>query len=266
MTERDYVLGTHDDEISRLGLQHAVWRRQALDGWMHAGFTRGQTIIDVGCGPGWAALDLAEIVGRDGRVIAIERSRRFLDALRQRNAPNIELIEADLDEDSLPAIAADGAWVRWVFAFVKRPKELLTKIRAMLAPHGRLVIHEYFDYSTWRVTPRSERFESFVAAVMDSWRASGGEPDIALQLPQWLTELGVVVRRMRPIIDFTTPSDFLYQWPKTFIEIGLERLVAIGRVTADDARAVLDDVAEREARGDMLMITPAVMEIVATAR
>ena len=29
--ERDYVLGTHDDEVMRLGLQHRVWRPRALD-------------------------------------------------------------------------------------------------------------------------------------------------------------------------------------------------------------------------------------------
>ena len=29
MAERDYVLGTHDDEIYRLGFQHRVWRPRA---------------------------------------------------------------------------------------------------------------------------------------------------------------------------------------------------------------------------------------------
>ena len=52
--ERDYVLGTHDDEINRLGLQHSVWRPKVLDAWRRAGFTVGQTIIDVGSGPGHA--------------------------------------------------------------------------------------------------------------------------------------------------------------------------------------------------------------------
>src|SRR6266571_4712358 len=31
--ERDYVLGTHDEEISRLGLQHRVWRPVVLECW-----------------------------------------------------------------------------------------------------------------------------------------------------------------------------------------------------------------------------------------
>jgi hypothetical protein len=30
--ERDYVLGTHDDEIARLGLPHSVWRARSPRG------------------------------------------------------------------------------------------------------------------------------------------------------------------------------------------------------------------------------------------
>ena len=75
MTEKDYVLGTNAEEISRLGLQHRVWRPRALDAWRRAGFRAGQVILDIGAGPGYAALDLAEIVGPTGKVIALERSR-----------------------------------------------------------------------------------------------------------------------------------------------------------------------------------------------
>src|SRR5262249_62306842 len=94
MTDRDYVLGTHDEEIARLGVQHRVWRPKMLDAWRRAGFGAGMTIADIGCGPGYAALDLADVVGPSGRVIAIERSRRVLDAprsqARRRGGPNTE--------------------------------------------------------------------------------------------------------------------------------------------------------------------------------
>ena len=79
--DRDYVLGTHDEEIERLGLQHNVWRPRAMAAWQRGGFTVGQTLIDVGCGPGYATLDLAELVGAHGRIVAVDRSRRFLDTL-----------------------------------------------------------------------------------------------------------------------------------------------------------------------------------------
>jgi ubiquinone/menaquinone biosynthesis C-methylase UbiE len=77
--ERDYVLGTNDEEIGRLGLQHRVWRDIVLDCWRRARITSGSRVLDVGAGPGYATLDLAEIVGPTGQVVAIERSNRFVE-------------------------------------------------------------------------------------------------------------------------------------------------------------------------------------------
>ncbi|HEX4846074.1 MAG TPA: class I SAM-dependent methyltransferase, partial [Geothrix sp.] len=76
--ERDYVLGTHREEIERLGLQHRVWRPHMLECWRRAGITVGSKVLDIGAGPGYATLDLAEIVGPTGEVHAAERSGNFI--------------------------------------------------------------------------------------------------------------------------------------------------------------------------------------------
>jgi SAM-dependent methyltransferase len=265
--ERDYVLGTHDEEIARLALQHRVWRPRASEAWRHAGFTVGQTILDIGCGPGHASLDLAEIVGPTGRVVALDRSRRFLDwlegARRQRGLANITAHEIDLDEEPLPPLQADAAWSRWVFAFMKRPRDLLGRVAAALKPGGVLVMHEYLHYATWRMTPRSPEFEGFVSAVIDRWRASGGEPDIGLDLPRWLEELGFDIRSLTPIMDVVPASNFIWQWPRTFMDVGLRRLVDLGDVTEAQAAAVTQAFATGEATPGTRMVTPAVIEIVA---
>jgi len=80
--ERDYVLGTREEELARLGLQHRVWRPVALDCWQRAGITVGKRVVDLGAGPGYAALDLAEIVGPTGEVVALERSENFVRAMQ----------------------------------------------------------------------------------------------------------------------------------------------------------------------------------------
>jgi len=38
-----------------------------------------------------------------------------------------------------------------------------------------------------------------------------------------LVELGFEVRSMLPIVDVIRPSDFTWQWPRTFIEVGVRR-------------------------------------------
>ena len=265
--EKEYVLGTHDEEIARLGLQHRVWRPRASDAWLRAGFTVGQTLMDVGCGPGYAAIDLAEIVGPSGKIIALDKSRRFLDALEttrlQRKLNNITTLEIDLSEGQLPAITVDGAWSRWIFAFVKNPRRLLTQVAERLRPGGVFVIHEYLDYSTWRVLPRSLEFEKFVQEVMESWRAEGGEPDIGRELPIWLNELGFELRALKPIVDVVSPSNCIWQWPKAFVDVGLQRLVDLGRISPEQSLKVSTAFASREASLHSLIVTPVVLEIIA---
>lgn len=271
--DRDYILGTHDEEISRLGLQHRVWRPKVLAAWRQAGFTVGQTILDVGCGPGHATLELAEIVGPTGRVVAVDRSRRFLDALestaRARGHAHIDTREHDLHDAALPKDleeSCDAAWSRWVFAFVKDPREALTRVVRAIKRGGVIVLHEYFDYGTWRVAPGVPEIDEFVAKVMQGWRADGGEPDIALHLPRWLGDLGFEIRSLQPIVEVVPPSSYVWHWPKTFLQTGLKRFVELGHISADRAAAITRAVEEAERTPHTYMITPAVLEIVAVRK
>lgn len=266
----DYYLGTDDGEVARLALQHRVWRPRALDAWRRAGFTAGQTIVDIGSGPGWASLDLADIVGPSGRVVALDRSSAFLASLEREQAARgvdaITAVELDLDGGAWPAMAADGAWARWILAFLREPRRLLAEAAHRLRPGARLVLHEYLDYRTWRLAPRSASFEAFVSHVIDGWRADGGEPDIGLQLPCWLDEAGFDQWERRVIVDVVSPADFTWQWPAAFLRGGLQRLVALGRLDPAEAAAIRDDFDARARTSGTAMVTPAVLEVIAIRR
>jgi len=116
--DRDYVLGTHNEELARLGLQHRVWRSVVLDCWQRAGITVGKRVLDVGAGPGYATVDLAEIVGPTGEIIALERSENFIRAMEQacraRSLSNVKIRQLDLVTDELPRENYDFSWCRWV--------------------------------------------------------------------------------------------------------------------------------------------------------
>src|SRR5690242_9321031 len=178
----EYVLGTDDDEIQRLRLQHVVWRPEATAAWQAAKFRRGQTLLDVGCGPGHATMDLADIVGPNGQIIAIDQSQRFLDYLaqtcRDRRLENVNIINHDLATFDFAGMQADGAWLRWVLAFVQNPAQVVERLARAIKPGGAVVMHEYYSYETWRLIPASVSHERFINAVITSWRASGGEPNI----------------------------------------------------------------------------------------
>jgi SAM-dependent methyltransferase len=263
--ETDYVLGTNDEEIQRLGLQHRVWRPTTLECWRRAGISIGSRVIDIGCGPGYATLDLAEIVGRTGEVFAIERSERFLKIAQERCAANgltnVRFRQADLMDDSLEESGFDFSWCRWVACFVSEPAKLVQKVAGALRPGGIAIFHEYIDYKTWRFAPRKPAHESFVEQVIASWRANGGEPDIGALLPSLLKAAGLRVIDIRPRVLTISPNDYAWLWPARFIESGLSRLQELGRVTGEWAESVRKEFAEADPT--TICITPLFVEIIA---
>lgn len=265
--ERDYYLGTHDVEVRRLGVQHRVWRPAVLDAWRRAGITTGACVIDAGAGPGYAAIDLAEIVEEKGRVVALERSERFLDALRDaaraRGLANIECHALDLVTDPLPVSGADAAWIRWVFAFVSDPVAVLDKLAASIRKGGVLIIHEYMDWGSMNWTPRSPVLSGFIEVALREWRSSGGEPDIAAQLLPRLNDAGLRLREARPIIFAIKPDNYVWRWPATFIPNHAHSLAERGAVSRPWADEVARAFAAAEANSDTVMTTPLVMEIIA---
>ena len=266
--ERDYILGTHDEEIERLGLQHRVWRPKMLECWRNAGITIGSRVMDIGAGPGYAAIDLAEIVGPTGQVIALERSDRFVqfaEALcKMRGLSNVQFRNIDLMLDSFGDVTGlDATWCRWVAAFVSSPSKLVASIANALRPGGVAIFHEYIDYRTYRLAPRKLAVESFVNEVIKNWRESGGEPDIGLELPHMLHNSGFTVRHATPIIFTVPPDNFIWRWPSSFIETHLQRLLELGKVDEAWANSVRRELRETEADPSSLMITPLVLEIVA---
>lgn len=269
-SERDYILGTHREEIERLGLQHRVWRPHMLECWRRAGITLGSKVLDVGAGPGYATVDLAEIVGPTGEVHAAERSGNFLQHAREtcatRRLSHVHFHEQDLMAGPLAVSGMDAAWCRWVASFVSDPAKLVGTIAGSLRPGGVAIFHEYLDYRTWRLAPPCPPLEAFVSEVMASWRASGGEPDVALSLPTLLEESGLSIRHLAPKVFVIPPTDFIWKWPSEFVEINLQRLLDLGRV--DEAWVVSVRTALRAATADprTLMITPMVLEIVAERR
>lgn len=261
MSDGDYVLGTEGDEIERLGLQHRVWRSRMLEAWGRAGIGPGQSVIDVGAGPGWASADLSDIVGPAGRVIALERSESFLEALRARRLENVEARAHDVSAEAFGDGIADAAWCRWVLSFVEAPERTIGHIARALKPGGVAVFHEYADYGAWQLMPRDADLDEFRGHVMRSWRDAGGEPDVALALPAWLAAAGLELVEIRPLIEIVGREDFTWQWPAAFMAVNARRLANLGYCSNDEAEryATALDRAPPNAR----MVTPLVAEVIA---
>jgi SAM-dependent methyltransferase len=266
----DYVLGTGDDELVRLGFQHRVWSAAAGAHWERAEFGPGQILLDVGCGPGYAALDLAQLVGATGQVIAVDRAPGFLAhlelAARALGLPQVSPRRADLEDlgDAVPPATAHGAYARWVLCFVRDPEQVIAHVARALKPGGRFAIADYYCYGAIEVAPPSVAFRRVIAAVEASWRAHGGDPAIGLRLPELLARRGFVVNEIRPLVRSARPGTALWEWPTTFFRNFLPVLRRAELITREEEAAFATDWADRSRNPAGRFLTPPMVEIVAT--
>jgi ubiquinone/menaquinone biosynthesis C-methylase UbiE len=107
---------------------------------------RGDTVADIGCGPGFFTLALAEMVGAEGRVIAIDLQKGMLDkveaaAQRLKILPRIVLHQSR--EDKLEVAAKiDFALAFWMVHEVVDIRSFFAEIFTMLKPNGLLLMVE----------------------------------------------------------------------------------------------------------------------------
>jgi SAM-dependent methyltransferase len=270
MTEREYVLGTGQDELARLALQNRLWSDTAVDAWRRAGLRLGQRVLDVGCGPGYASFDLAHLVTPSGAVVGIDESRTFVDdANEMARARRVEHFEARtgdvqrLGETLGDDETFDFAYARWVLCFVPDPGAVVAGIARALRPGGRLVVHDYFNYGSMTMAPRRRSHDLAVEATIRSWRGHGGDPDVGQRLPALFAEHGLQLDDVRAHVRVARGSDSMFAWPDTWWRTFGPKLVEMGELRQQDCDELLADL-ERIAAGEGFLQCPPVYEFLAT--
>jgi hypothetical protein len=74
---------------------------------------------------------------------------------------------------------------------------------------------------------------------------------------------GFQLRSIVPRIYCIGPRDYMWQWPVSYIGIGLARLQELGRIDARFAAEVTEEIAVAERNPNARVITPLVLEITA---
>lgn len=263
-----YVLGSHAGERARLERQHAIWRDAMHASWDRAGFGPGQRLLDLGCGPGFASLELAERVGTHGQVLAIDSAPDFLAHLQReghsRGLTQLHTRAHDLSTalpQGMEAGQWDGAWCRWVAMFLPRLEPLLDLVTEALRPGGRLVLHEYVQWNTFGLYPGGRQLAVFVERCIAHWRDHGGDPDVAQRLPALLEARGFRLLHSASLMA-CSPSDHpKARWLQDFLASYPAQLAAAGRWTAEE-QAALQAELHQASQHTSLWVTPALVELV----
>ena len=259
----EYILGTENAEIARLRFQHQAWVAQAYALWTRAGFRAGQTLIDLGSGPGFTSFDLAHLVGAEGRVLAVDESARFLAFLEQerdrRALPQVDTWRGDVEDLELPDASVDGAYSRWLFSWLPDPRRALEQIARCLRPGAAFVAQEYLDWAAMKLVPPGEAHARAVAACMASWTE---EIDVGAVLPAMAAEVGLVVEHARPVSRLGGVGSLEWRWLGGFFENYLPKLVERGLMDHEELAAWRLEWAGREREGAGHVLSPTMIDLV----
>ncbi len=109
----------------------------------HLALQEGAAILDVGCGTGQDAQDLARVVGPRGRVVGIDNSETMLDAARARVAHTqlpVEYILADATHLPFADASFDGCQASRVLGHLREPGQALAEMVRVVRPGARIVV------------------------------------------------------------------------------------------------------------------------------
>jgi ubiquinone/menaquinone biosynthesis C-methylase UbiE len=114
------------------------------------GDLNGKTVLEVGCGTGDDAREIAELVGPAGRVIATDLSETMVAEARRRSAGSglpVEFRIADLSGLDFPDGSFDGARAKLVLMHCADIETALDELVRVIRPGGRIAVFDY-DFDT----------------------------------------------------------------------------------------------------------------------
>jgi ubiquinone/menaquinone biosynthesis C-methylase UbiE len=106
----------------------------------------GDTVFDIGCGPGFFTIDMARMVGSRGRVVAIDLQQKMLDRVEKkavRYGVSERMIYHRCQTDSIGLKQkADFILAYYMVHETPDPRAFLEEAKAMLKPDGKILAVE----------------------------------------------------------------------------------------------------------------------------
>jgi ubiquinone/menaquinone biosynthesis C-methylase UbiE len=196
----------------------------------------GQTVLDVGCGPGTDLADLAAAVGVEGAVIGVDRDPGMAAEARRRVADlaRVEVRVGDAHALPLPDGSVDRARTDRVLQHLAQPAQAVAELGRVVRPGGLVALAEP-DWDTLVVDdPDVETSRAYTRFIVERVVRNAA---IGRQLARLLAEAGLLVHRLE-----ATPVIFReFDAAETVLRLGTvcERAWRSGAFTEEAGRAWL---------------------------
>ncbi|MFN2606651.1 MAG: class I SAM-dependent methyltransferase [Acidimicrobiales bacterium] len=126
-----------------LGLRNDVYRRPLTTALDRLGLGEGWKCVDVGAGGGDVSVALAQVVGRDGRVYAVDSDPHARDLVAAAAAFSSQIVAiTQSGEELLLPEAVDLAFCRFLLMHVLDPLVVVRRMGQAVRPRGWVVAQE----------------------------------------------------------------------------------------------------------------------------
>jgi ubiquinone/menaquinone biosynthesis C-methylase UbiE len=107
----------------------------------------GQAVADIGSGGGYFSFRFAQIVGKTGKVYAVDTNLGALNYIRResvaRGVSNLATVAASEVFSVIPRCSLDVVFLRNVYHHLDDPAEYFAEMRKLLKAEGKVVIIDY---------------------------------------------------------------------------------------------------------------------------
>src|SRR5213594_3846981 len=126
-----------------LGLRNDVYRRPLATALDRLGLREGWKCVDLGAGGGDVSVALAEVVGRDGRVYAVDSDPTARDEVARAASTHAQVIAiTQAGEDLLLPEPVDLAFCRFLLMHVVEPAVVVARMARAVRAGGWVVAQE----------------------------------------------------------------------------------------------------------------------------
>jgi len=167
--------------VDELGLRNDIYRRPLATALERVGLGAGWHCVDLGAGAGDVSVALAGLVGREGRVYAVDSDPRARDAVAEAAAAaggaQVVAVTQAGEDLTLPE-TVDLAYCRFLLLHVLEPIAVLARMASVLRPGGYLLAQE--------PVTSAGRIDGVPMSMPEA-----RHPDVGALLPRMIREVGL---------------------------------------------------------------------------
>ncbi len=128
-----------------MGSRVRGWLMSPMRTLRGAGLQPGETVLEVGCGTGFFTIPAAQLVGDEGRLVAMDPVSDYVEQVSRKvdaaALTNVEVIRRDALNTGLGDASIDAALLFGVLPWPALPlKRLLPEMHRVLKPEGRIAV------------------------------------------------------------------------------------------------------------------------------